>query len=221
MKLKHIILSLLTLAAPVWACAIDHSPYILGVHIDPIVSWFSTDNNHFAGATPNVGMNAGLEFEYKFAKRYSFLTGAGIDLRGASLTYKTSDYSFQTKYDGKIEVSKDKTLDTYFRALAIPLALNMRAIEIGYTTFFATAGLHLSIPFQETAKLGGMTHRTTGMYAPFFVNYMLRLGVEYSLGGSSAIQCGLLFDGSFFNSYNTGRGAVDMYSLGLRVGFVF
>lgn len=221
MKLKHFILLLFTLSLPILASAIDNSPYVLGVHIDPIVSWFATDNNHFSGATPNVGMNAGLEFEYKFAKRYSFLTGAGIDLRGASLTYKESDYKLQTTYDGKIDVPQNKTLDTYFRGVAIPLALNMRAIEIGYTTFFATAGLHLSVPFNETARIGGVTHRTTGMYTPLFINYMLRLGIEYSLGGSSAVQCGLLFDGSFLNAYRTGHGAVDMYSLGLRVGFVF
>ncbi len=222
--MKSVFLSLLLLPLLLFSTvsrAIESSPYILGVHVDPLLSWFTADNNHFAGAAANVGLNAGLDFEYKFVKRYSLLTGAGIDLRGASLAYKQAGYELQTKYDGKLDIAKDKVLDTDFRGLAIPVALNMRAIEIGYTTFFATAGLHLSVPFFESAKLGGTEHRTSGMYTPLFVNYMFRLGIEYSLGGSSAVQCGLLFDGSFFNSYDTGRGEVNMYSMGLRIGFVF
>ncbi|MGP1363057.1 MAG: outer membrane beta-barrel protein [Bacteroides sp.] len=198
-----------------------NAQYILGFHIDPLLSWFVTDNNHFKGAAPSVGLNAGLEFEYKFTKRYSFLMGAAIDLRGAGLTYKTPHYHLATRYDGKIPVARDKTIETRLRSIALPLAINMRAIEIGYYTLYATAGLHFIVPFYESATYGSSKYRTSGMYTPLFINYMLRIGMEYSLGGSSAIQTGLLFDGSFFNSYRTGHGAVDMYTLALRVGFIF
>ena len=212
----------LTFAAVQTARAIDNSSqYILGIHVDPMLSWFSSDNNRFSGSAASIGMNAGIEVEYKFARRYSFLSGASIDLRGASLYYRQDGYKLNSRYDGKIDILAGKTLDTHIRAFSIPLALNMRAIEIGYTTFYATAGLLLSVPFYEDAKLDGVARRTSRMYSPLFVNYMLRLGVEYSLGGSSAIQAGLVFDGSFLNTYRTGYGAVDMYSIGLRIGFVF
>lgn len=217
-----LVVVLLALAVPHTVRAIDHnSQYVLGIHVDPILSWFSSDNDRFSGSAANVGLNAGIEVEYKFARRYSFLSGAAIDLRGASVAYKQDGYKLNSRYDGKIEVQSGKTLDTHIRAFSIPLALNMRAIEIGYTTFFATAGLLVSVPFFEDAKLDGVTRRTSGMYSPLFVNYMLRLGAEYSLGGSSAIQAGIVFDGSFLNMYRTGYGAIDMYSIGLRIGFVF
>lgn len=202
--------------------AIDpNSNYVLGIHVDPMLSWFSSDNNKYSGSAASIGMNAGLEFEYRFARRYSLLSGASIDLRGASLAYKQDGYKLNTRYDGKIDIEAGKTIDTRIRAVSIPMAVNMRAIEIGYTTFFATAGLLVSIPFYEEAKLDGTTRRTSGMYSPLFINYMLRLGAEYSLGGSSSIQAGLVFDGSFLNMYRTGHGSTDMYSLGLRIGFVF
>ena len=204
------------------ARAVDsNSQYILGIHVDPMILWFSADNNRFSGSAASIGMNAGIEVEYKFARRYSFLSGAAIDLRGASLVYRQNGYKLNSRYEGKIEVPANKTVDTHLRAFSVPLALNMRAIEIGYTTFYATAGLLVSIPFYEDAKLGGSSYRTSSMYSPLFINYMLRLGAEYSLGGSSAIQAGLVFDGSFLNMYRTGYGAVDMYSIGLRLGFVF
>lgn len=213
---------LLTFAAAYAANAIDNnSRYILGVHVDPMLSWFAPDNNRFSGSAASIGMNAGIEFEYKFARRYSLLSGAAIDLRGGSLTYKRDGYKLKSRYDGKIDVPAGKTLDTRLRAFSVPFALNMRAIEIGYTTFFATAGLLVSVPFYEDAKLEGTSYRSSGMYSPLFINYMLRLGVEYSLGGSSAIQAGLVFDGSFLNMYRPGYGATDLYSIGLRLGFVF
>ncbi len=199
----------------------DKERYLLGIHIDPLISWISSDNSRFRGATANVGLNVGVELEFKFAQRYSFLTGAAIDLRGAGIKYLERGYHITTRYDGKLPVEKGKSLDTRVRAFSVPLALNMRAIQVGYSTFFATAGLQLSIPFYEEAALDAKKYRTSGMYTPILLNYMIRTGIEYSLGGRSSIQAGLYFDGSILNVYRTGYGATDLYTLGLRVGFIF
>ena len=66
-----LVVFLLTLAASHTVHAIDNnSQYVLGIHVDPILSWFSSDNNRFSGSAANVGLNAGIEVEYKFARRY-------------------------------------------------------------------------------------------------------------------------------------------------------
>ena len=108
--------------------------------------------------------------------------------------------------------------------LTIPITLKMRAIEIGYTTFWAAAGFTGHITLSETAESpanGIKTIKLNGMYQPFYVGYIMQLGVEYSLGGPSSVVGGIGFNGTFGKAYDPGLGVVGAYNLHLRIGFTF
>lgn len=196
----------------------------MGVHIDPTIRWFTTDNQRFKNVGAQVGVNAGLAIEFYFAERYSFATGVSYDYSGATLRHNQEAYTIKTQYEGAYAVPAGSIIKSRAQFLNIPLGVKLRAVEIGYVTMFATVGLDSYIKLYEESScdaLGLRGERTKGMYNAGYLGYMIRLGIEYSLGGRSAIEAGLGFNGSFTPAYRAGIGRTMLYGTHLRLGFVF
>ncbi len=194
------------------------------IHADPQVTFFTLDNSRFENVGARVGVNAGMDFEYVFYGRYSLLTGASFDLRSANLKYKDSGYELKTKYEGAPSVPQGATLTTTAYQLQIPLAFKFRAIEIGYVTIVAVAGLTTNMTFAQEATVSALDlegERLSGMWPFMNLGYLFRLGVEYSLGGASSIQMGLAFNGGITPSFKPGLGRALSHACLLRCGFLF
>ncbi len=195
-----------------------------GIHLDPQIGWFSVDNNRFENSGVSLGFCPGVDREYIFERRYSLGTGISYELRGGSLQHLVGGYHLKTRYDGNLPIKEHSVVYTRTSLLTIPITLKMRAIEIGYTTFWAAAGFTGHITLSETAESpsnGIKTTKLNGMYQPFYVGYIMQLGVEYSLGGPSSLVGGIGFNGTFGKAYNPGLGLVSAYNLHLRIGFTF
>lgn len=196
----------------------------LGVHFDPTIRWFSSDISIFKPQGPAAGFNTGLDIEKHFAERYSVATGVNFDFSQGRITYLDTGYRLDTRYEDPLPVPRGATIATRAHYINIPLGFKMRAIEIGYTTIFATAALDSYIRVAEYAtseQLGMKRIATKNMYTPAYLGYLLRLGVEYSLGGPSAVEAGIGFNGFITPAYKTGKGRIGVYAMHLRVGFVF
>ncbi len=196
----------------------------LGVHVDPQLVWFSSDIGRFANEGAHIGVNTGLDVEYFFAARYAFASGVSFDLRRANLRYGQEGYVLRTAYDGNIPVPGGALTETKAYQLQVPLGVKMRAIEIGYTTIFAMAGLTTNITFNEnvsSTRLRMSEVRGDGMYYTANLGYLRMAGVEYSLGGPSSVQLGLGYNGGITPAYDAGKGQIRIHAVQLRLGFVF
>ncbi len=196
----------------------------LGVHVDPQLVWFSSDIGRFSNDGAHIGVNTGLDIEYFFAERYAFASGVSFDLRRANLRYGQDGYVVRTAYDGKIPVPGGTLTETKAYQMQIPLCVKLRAIEIGYTTIFATAGLTTNITFNEnvsSTRLHMSEVRTDEMYYTANLGYLLMAGIEYSLGGPSAVQLGVGYNGGITPAYDPGKGQIRIHAVQLRLGFVF
>lgn len=204
--------------------AAESPKFRFGVHVDPVVSWFSVDTKRFRNEGAPMGMSAGVEFEAHFAPRYSFSTGIDYDIRGANLRHVASGYSLRTTYEGKKIVPANTLVLTRVGSLKVPLGIKMRAIEIGYWTFFANAGItaHFTLTQSATASSMGLDGESIHqMYYRLGAGYALRMGVEYSLGGASALVGGIGFNGGITPAYDAGVGYLRMNEVHLRLGFTF
>lgn len=196
----------------------------LGVHFDPTIRWFASDIGIFKPQGPAAGFNTGLDIEKLFADRYSVATGVNFDFSQGRIAYLDTGYLIAHRYEDAMPVPKGTTIATRAHYINIPLGVKMRAIEIGYTTIFATVALDSYIRVAEYAtseQLGIKGIATKNMYTPAYLGYLLRLGVEYSLGGPSAVEAGIGFNGFITPAYKTGKGRIGIYAMHLRVGFVF
>ncbi len=194
------------------------------IHADPQVTFFSLDNSRFANEGARLGVNAGLEFEYAFYGRYSVLTGAAFDLRGASLKYHEGRHVLKTEYEGRVDVPQGAVLTTTAYQMQVPLALKLRAIEIGYVTFAAAAGFTTNFTFAQDGTLSAKnleSTRLSGMWPFMHLGYLFRLGIEYSLGGVSSVQLGLEFNGGMTPAFRPGLGRALSHACRLRLGFLF
>ncbi len=171
-----------------------------GIHADPVISWFSSDNKDVRNDGARPGFNFGLKINRYFAKNYSFSTGISLLNAGGRLISKDTtimefDNSTSTVLPGNPVVYK-------IRYLVIPLGLKLETNQIGYITFFTDLGLDPKVVIGGKADIPSLD--ITGENAmnelnAFNLSYHIAGGIEYSLGGTTAMVLGLSFDNNFLD----------------------
>jgi hypothetical protein len=105
--------------------------------------------------------------------------------------------------------------------IQLPVGLKFLSNEIGYTTFYAHLGF---LPeFCVDAKLE--LDRDENIYDDmnlFNLSYYFGGGIEYSLGGSTAINIGLIYKNGFVDITDTKpNDKVTMSNIAFRAGLIF
>lgn len=195
-----------------------------GVFADPQISWFTSDTKQFTPNGPLFGFNAGFAFERFFADRYAISTGASIANLGGNIIYNQDGYTLKTR-DGEYDILTGYNVKFKGQYISVPLGFKFKTNEIGYTTFYAQLGLsgHLRLKgyaWQEESNVDREVLDNEQMKLAF-VSYMFGAGLEYSLGGPSALQTGITFSNSITPTFNAGYGVIGIGSLALRIGLVF
>jgi hypothetical protein len=195
-----------------------------GVFADPQLSWFTSDTKQFSPNGPLFGFNAGFAFERFFADRYAISSGASITNLGGNLLYNEDGYSIETR-DDEYPILAGSSVKFKGQYISVPLGFKFKTNEIGYTTFYAQLGLagHLRLKgyaWQEENNVDREVLENDQIYLGF-VSYMFGAGLEYSLGGPSALQAGLTFSNSMTPTFDAGYGRIGIGSLALRIGLVF
>ena len=171
-----------------------------GVHADPVISWFSTDISEVKNNGARPGFNFGLTYNRYFAPNYSFSTGISILSAGGKLV--PHDTTIMDFSNFRSTILPNNTIVYKLQYIAIPVGLKLQTNQIGYITFFADLGLvpklvinrridipSLNISGENAAKelrIVNMSYHITG-------------GIEYSLGGTTALVFGLDFDNNFLD----------------------
>lgn len=220
-SLLKLILMLALLAAP---RVIFPQGYQFGIFVDPQLAWFSSDTKKFTANGSVLGYDIGFAGEKYFAQRYAMLFGLSLESLGGNLKYNEMGYSLITR-DGTFPVAANSTVEYEGQYINTPIGLKFRTVEIGYLRIFAQVALkgHFKLKGFVWEKSGGIEREvvTNDQVHWAFASYSIGAGLEYSLGGPSAIQTGIQFSNSFTPVYKAGHGHIGAASLSLRVGLVF
>ncbi|MBK9391715.1 MAG: PorT family protein [Bacteroidetes bacterium] len=197
-----------------------------GIHADPLVGWFTSENKKVVlneGARP--GFNFGLTFNSYFTDNYAFSTGLSLITAGGKLIYNDT---VTMALNSAVKVLPGNDVIYSIKYLSIPVGLKFQSNQIGYITFFTDLGIDpkfvlggkADIPLMEIKK-----ESASAELKDFNLGYHVTAGIEYSLGGTTAMVLGLTFDSNFIDiTQDTGDQPIDKIlhkMLGFRLGVNF
>jgi hypothetical protein len=86
--------------------------------------------------------------------------------------------------------------------LAVPIGLKLQTNQIGYITFFTDLGLDPKVVIGGKADIPSLDitgENTINELRVFNMSYHITGGIEYSLGGTTAVVIGLNFENNFLD----------------------
>jgi hypothetical protein len=195
------------------------------VFFEPQISWLTADVKTITRDAVRGGFNTGLIMDKYFADNYAFSTGISIWNTGGSLLYQDS-----TMFDFNYEASTimPNSVMTYkTQYINIPLSLKLNSNEIGYIRFFAHPGINTHINIKAVADVMPEAmeeienENISDAINPVSMSYFIGAGIEYSLGGNTALILGMYYQSGFWDITKTEDYKVTMGSLSLRLGVKF
>lgn len=169
----------------------------LGIHADPLIGWFTSDNKAVMNEGSRPGLNFGLTFNKYFTQNYAFSTGINLITAGGKLVYgDTVDLMLTSS----TKVLPGNPVIYHIQYLAVPLGLKLQSNQIGYVTFFTDLGLDPKFVVGGKAEIPSLNidkADASNELGRFNLGYHVTAGIEYSLGGTTALVLGMGFDSNF------------------------
>jgi hypothetical protein len=192
------------------------------VVFDPQVTWMKSDSKSIEREGTRFGFNAGLVLDAYFAENYAFSTGASIWQTGGQLQLVDS-IGFQDPA-WLDTLSSGTTVNYNLQYITIPISLKLKSNQIGYNTFFAHLGLNTHMNVRALAEVPGMgisDEDISDEVRFFMMSYFIGGGMEYSLGGNTALMAGLYYTNGFLDVRKTEDYKVFVGSVSIRLGIKF
>lgn len=171
-----------------------------GLHFDPVISWFSSDIKQVKNNGARPGFNFGLTYNKYFSTNYSFSTGISLVSAGGRLV--SSDTTVMDFSNFKSTVLPGNQVVYKLQYLAFPVGLKLQTNQIGYVTFFSDIGLVPKLVINRKADIPSLNiskENASNELRMFNLSYHITAGIEYSLGGTTALLFGLDFDNNFLD----------------------
>ena len=168
-----------------------------GIHANPTVGWFSSDNNTVKSKGARAGINFGLTLNKYFADNYAISTGISLISVGGSLAHNDS---ITLKLNKPTGVSAGGKVMYNIEYLVLPIGLKLKSNQIGYITLFADLGLDPKLTLGGKVKIPSLDiskEKANSELKNVSMGYHATGGIEYSLGGSSAVVVGINFESNF------------------------
>lgn len=204
---NHVLIFILTF---VWAISNAQDRISFGLHVDPVISWFSSDIKQVKNNGARPGFNFGLTFNKYFSSNYSFSTGISLLSAGGRLV--SSDTTVIDLSNSKSTVLPGNQVVYKLQYLAFPVGLKLQTNQIGYVTFFSDIGLVPKLVINRKAYIPSLNisgENASKELRMFNLSYHITAGIEYSLGGSTALLFGLDFDNNFLDITKDNGGQPD------------
>lgn len=197
-----------------------------GLHADPVISWFASDIKQTKNEGSRPGFNFGLTYNKYFTPNYSFSSGISLVNTGGRLV--SSDTTVMEFSNSTSIVLPGNPVIYKIQYLTIPIGLKLQSNQIGYVTFFADLGLDPKVVIRRKADIP--SNKISGENASnelklFNLSYHVAAGIEYSIGGTTALVLGLNFDNNFLDvTKDNGKQLKDVVThklLSFRIGVNF
>jgi len=193
--------------------------YAFTVFGEPQVSWMSPDSKDVESDGSQICFNAGFNFDNFFAERYAYSTGISINNIKGKLHYK--DSKMISAKDTTYNIT-DAVVNYNLQYLDIPLGLKFKTIEIGYTSFFTHLGLNAALNIKSNADLPGSKDVNVSEEVNWYnLSYYIGAGIEYSIGGSTALVGGITYKNGFLDVTKNNNNKVTIGNVSLRLGILF
>jgi hypothetical protein len=174
---------------------------VLGLHVDPVISWFSSDVAVTQNSGARPGFNFGLTFNKYFTSNYSFSTGISLQNAGGRLVSNSTQPTILQLTEPRT-VAPGKSVVYKIQYLSVPLGLKLQTNQIGYITFFSDIGIDPKIVVAgkvDIPSLNISNERAINELNVFNLSYHITAGIEYSMGGSTALVSALSFENIFLD----------------------
>jgi len=194
-----------------------------GINFDPVMSWFSPDSKPIDKDGAKLGFNGGLIIETNFQKNYIFATGINLTYLGGNLLYDSS-VVMKIKDGSPVTLQPGTTVEYTLQYISIPLSLKMKTNQIGYINYYGQLGLTPQVNIKARAKSeGGLLDKDNVIeeIGIFNLSYFIGGGIEYSLGGTTALNIGVFFNNGFIDLLENKDYKAAMNYFNLRVGVMF
>ncbi|HLN19923.1 MAG TPA: porin family protein [Bacteroidales bacterium] len=198
----------------------------LGLHFDPVISWFGTDIRQTDSDGARPGYNLGLTFNKYFSENYAFSSGINIISAGGRIS--SSDTTIMDFTNFNSTVLPGNTVVYKVQYLSIPLGLKLQTNQIGYITYFTDIGIDPKIVIGGKADISSLNikgEKALPELKAINLGWHITAGIEYSLGGQTAVVLGMNFENNFMDiTKETGDQRKDRIShklLGFRLGINF
>jgi hypothetical protein len=171
----------------------------IGLHFDPLISWFGTDINAVNNDGARPGINAGLSFNLPFSPNYSFSTGINLINAAGRLVCENET---QLELVNTETVAANEPVVYKIQYVAVPLGLKLETNQIGYLTFFSDVGMDPKIRIGGKADIPSLSikgEKANEELKMFNLSYHIMAGVEYGLGGNTAAVLGIGFENNFLD----------------------
>lgn len=195
-----------------------------GVFGEPQISWLSSDTKAYTSNGVVLGFNAGFAVERYFAERYAVTSGVSISNAGGIIYYNNAGDTIST-LDGLYTIRQNTSVKLKGQYITIPIGLKFKTNEIGYTTLYADLGLRANINIKgytwiKDQDVDREVLNSDHLHFGYF-SYYFGVGIQYSLGGPSAVQAGLTFSNGLTHPFKGSYSGINVGNVGLKLGLVF
>jgi hypothetical protein len=200
-----------------------------GVHVDPVISWFSSDIDSVSNDGARSGFNFGISAYRYFGPNYAISTGLNIISAGGRLkTTNATTFDLTTGVDPVVPANTPVVYKIQY--LSIPIGLKLQTNQIGFITFFTDLGIDPKIVIGKKVNIANLENqKAPGEIKSFNISYHVIAGIEYDMGGRTAIVLGLGFDNNFADitkdyekiPFNQPKDKISHKLLSIRIGVNF
>ncbi len=194
-----------------------------GIFVEPKISWLSPDVKNISNGGSRMGVNIGLVMDGYFTDNYAFATGVSINNVGGKLEF-TEAFELATS-DTSFENIDPNTIVTYkLQYVNIPIGLKLKTNDIGYFAFTSNVGItpQINIKSRINSEDNNLSDINVGEEIKLFnLAYHIGVGVEYSIGGSSAISVSIIYTNGVLDITNREEDKIHLSNVALKVGLMF
>ena len=216
------ILVILTFLGAILSLNAQTSRVKFNVEVDPQFAWFSSDDETVEPDGSIFQVHAGLNMDFYFAENYAFVLGVGINNLGGNLLYADST-EFSSKGE-TLQVEPKQSVKLNLQYIDIPVGLKLKTEELGYATYFLQLGFNPMINLNAKASSEDASFDKVDIkesIISFYLGYHVGIGVEYKLGGSTALIGGVRWSSGFTDVTDNDRANVTLNALSIHLGVLF